>query len=562
MSKVSLLSKESVSRLSSLDTFLESKEAEWKGSMSGASSQRSVNTTASEKVWQEDEPGPRRRFRSTTAEVGFCFSMAVTQLLAVCSCPASSSTHADLPQEYLISGFSALLPTLTKQFSSDSTASNFWPASILSLILCSTILTFARVSDMYGGYSVFMAGVFWLFLWTLIAGFSSSSFILLDVCRAMQGLAIAAYTPSTFALFGAIYPAGPRRNIALGVYGACAPLGFFAGICTSALLPEHLWQWYFWIAAILAFLALVTAYLCVPSDRADRPSLKLSMDWAGCVTITFGLILVAYALAASASASKSWKSSSVLVPFIVGFISLLAAVYIEACVAKSPLLPFDFFKPKSVKPFTLACLFFYGCFGIWLFTSTSYLQSAYEAYGIKLAAWYTPMAVGGFLIATTSGVVLHRVPPTLLLLASGCAWVAAPLLLALGNKSAGYWAFPFPSMICGTLGIDLTFTISVVFLSSVQPLKYQGLAGAVSSILVNMGISFSLAFAQIVEDQVTSRIPETGAAAVEIADRSVFLFAAASAGVGVMIVAVFVRISRTMVDGEDKPKEDNVTVSC
>lgn len=90
MSKPSLLSKESISRLSSLDTFLESKETEWKGSVSGASSQRSVNTTASVKGWQEDEPGPRRRFRSTTAEVGFCLSMAVTQLLAVCPCPASS----------------------------------------------------------------------------------------------------------------------------------------------------------------------------------------------------------------------------------------------------------------------------------------------------------------------------------------------------------------------------------------------------------------------------------------------------------------------------------------
>ena len=168
----------------------------------------------------------------------------------------------------------------------DTTTSNFWPASILSLILCSTILTFARVSDMYGGYPVFMVAVFWLFLWTLIAGFSSQSLILLNVCRAMQGLAIAAYTPSTFALFGAIYPAGPRRNLALGIYGACAPLGFYAGILVSAALPSEKWQWYFWIAAIASFLAMIVAYLSVPSDRADRIALNLSMDWAGAVSYT------------------------------------------------------------------------------------------------------------------------------------------------------------------------------------------------------------------------------------------------------------------------------------
>lgn len=409
---------------------------------------------------------------------------------------------------------------------------------------------------MYGGYPVFMGAVFWLFLWTLIAGFSGHSIILLNICRAMQGLAIAAYTPSTFALFGSLYQAGPRRNLALGIYGACAPLGFYLGICVSAALPGRLWPWYFWIAAILAFFALFSAYLSVPSDKEDRPGLQLCMDWIGAVTITSGLILVAYALASSSSDSGSWKTPAVLVPFLVGIILLIIAVYIEAAVAQSPLLPMEFFTPKSVKPFALACLFFYGCFGTWLFTSTSYLQSAYHAYGMKLAAWFTPLAVGGFLIATTSGFLMHRIPPTLLLLGSGCAWVAAPLFLALGNISSGYWAAPFPSMICGTLGIDLTFTISVVFLSSVSPLKYQGLAGAVSSILVNMGIAFSLSFAQIIEDQVVDHTDLSAVSAQTTADRAAFLFAAASAAVGVVIVVFFVRISRGAVNGGDKADDD------
>lgn len=530
------VARQSLWRLSSLDNFLSCRDVEKQCNISRQHSQKSAQSFASsELTLTEVTSEAPSRFRSTTAEVAFCFSMALTQLLA----------------EYLISGFSVILPTLMKQIQfSTSTASNFWPASILSLILCGTILTFARMSDMYGGYCVFMAAVFWLFLWTFIAGFSGGSIILLDICRAMQGLAIAAYTPSTFALFGSIYRAGPRRNIALGIYGACAPLGFFAGICISSALPDHLWHWYFWIAAILAFVALAFAYVSIPADREDRLSLNLSMDWAGAVTITSGLILVAYALASSSSNSASWSTPTVLVPFIGGLVLLLAAVYVEAAFAASPLLPLEFFTPQSVKPFVLACLFFYGCFGCWLFTSTTYLQEVYSAHGMKLAAWFTPMAIGGFLIAATSGVLMHRIPPTLLLLGSGCAWVAAPLLLALSKTSAGYWAFPFPSMICGTLGIDLTFTISVVFLSSVSPLKYQGLAGAVSSILVNMGIAFSLSFAQIIEDRVADDTNRPGIAGLETASRAAFFFAAGSAAVGVIIVALFVRISRDAVDGE------------
>lgn len=441
----------------------------------------------------------------------------------------------------------------------DPKISSFWPATVLSLILCSTILAFARVSDMYGGYPVFMVAVFWLCIWSFIAGFSSQSLILLDVCRAMQGMAIAAYTPATFTMFGSIYPAGPRRNFALGVYGAMAPLGLYVGMCVSAALPSDSWSWYFFIAAILAGISLILAYLSVPSDRTDRLALDMSMDWAGAITITSGLILIAYALAASATNSTLWTSAGVLVPFLIGMASLIAGAVIEMRYATCPLLPMDFFTPKSVKPFALACLFFYGCFGTWLFTSTTYLQSAYKAHGILLAAYFTPVAIGGFIIASTSGTLLHVVPPTLLLLLSGLAWVGAPLLLALGKPDAGYWAIPFPSMICSTLGIDITFTISVVFLSSVQPLKYQGMAGAVSSVLVNMGIAFSLAFAGIIEDKVGAGM-ELGPERVAVTSRAAYLFATGSAAVGMVIVALFVRVSRSTVDEKKRAASVSVDV--
>lgn len=67
-------------RLSSLESILEYKEAadqEKKGAISVTSSQ----ITPSEEV--AANVSHRRRFRSTAAEIAFCFSMALTQLLAV-----------------------------------------------------------------------------------------------------------------------------------------------------------------------------------------------------------------------------------------------------------------------------------------------------------------------------------------------------------------------------------------------------------------------------------------------------------------------------------------------
>ena len=307
-----------------------------------------------------ERQGEQNKFRHFAAEVGFCFTIAMTQLLA----------------EYLISGFAIVLPNLFDAASSEGAGMTglFWPAALLSLILSAFLLTFARVSDMYGGYGPFMFGLIWLTIWTLIPGFFSSS-LLLNVSRANQGLAIAAFTPSTFSMVGSIYPEGPRRNVVLGLYGACAPLGFFAGFLAGGALPADESRWYFWIASALAFVTTVTAYLSVPHDRTDRARLNLKMDWLGAFLITSGLILVTYALSVQPYANADNLSRNgftfviVYAPLSSGAACLAVAFWVEGWYASCPLLPFEFFKPQGVKPFSIACLFFYGSFGVWLYNS-------------------------------------------------------------------------------------------------------------------------------------------------------------------------------------------------
>lgn len=306
------------------------------------------------------EPEQRSKFRHFAAEVGFCFTIAMTQFLA----------------EYLISGFAIVLPSLFNANSDEGvdTTGLFWPAALLSLILSAFLLFFARVSDMYGGYAPFMFGLIWLAIWTLIPGFVSSS-LLLNVSRAMQGFAIAAFTPSTFAMVGSIYPEGPRRNVVLGLYGACAPLGFFAGFLAGGALPATEARWYFWIASALAFITAITAYLSVPYDRTDRQRLNLKMDWLGASLITSGLILVTYALSVQPYANagdldrNGFTYRIVYAPLSSGAACVLVAFWVEGWYASCPLLPFEFFRPKGVKSFSVSCLFLYGSFGVWLYNS-------------------------------------------------------------------------------------------------------------------------------------------------------------------------------------------------
>lgn len=245
--------------------------------------------------------------------------------------------------------------------------SRTWPASIFSLITGALLLPVGRLTDMYGGYALFTFGLAWFFIWSLIAGFSQN-YVMLIVCRALQGIGAAAFLPSGIMLLGKIYRPGPRKNLIFSLYGACSPLGFFSGIFFGGLSGQTMpWGWYFWIGASVLFLMTVTAFLCVPSDQQPRGSPKARMDWLGTCTIVPGLILVVFALTDGSHAPHGWRTAYILATFLCGCLLLGAAVYVEGWVATNPLLPSDVFEVKYLTPLLLSLFFSYGVFGIYLF---------------------------------------------------------------------------------------------------------------------------------------------------------------------------------------------------
>lgn len=97
---------------------------------------------------------------------------------------------------------------------------------------------------------------------------------------------------------------------------------------------------------------------------------------------------------------------------------------------------------------------------------------------MEIVAWTTPMCVGGIVIAAAGGLVLHLVSGTILMLVAGVSWVIAPLLFALMPPGSSYWAYIFPAMLTGTIGIDISFNITNIFITTGLPKRQQGLAGA------------------------------------------------------------------------------------
>lgn len=154
---------------------------------------------------------------------------------------------------------------------------------------------------------------------------------------------------------------------------------------------------------------------------------------------------------------------------------------------------------------------------------------------MQIVAWAAPMGIGGLILSVGGGMIFHKVPGTILMLISCLGYVGSGLFFAVIPLGGNYWAFVFPSMICGTVGIDISFNIANVFITTNLPKSRQGLAGALINCTLHMGIAVLLGFADIVQTQ-------TSDLGSRRSYKAVFWYQTGLAILGLLIVAFFVRI--------------------
>jgi MFS family permease len=269
--------------------------------------------------------------------------------------------------EYFTSGFTIILPTLGKMFQVKD-GDRTWPTAAPNLATAAFLLPCARLCDIYGSRKMFLFGHVWLFVWSVVNGFCLDT-VTIVVCRAMQGIGLAAFLPAGLAILGRIYRPGPRKNLIYCIYGAFACIGFYFGILMAAVSAEYIdWRWYFWIGAILEVCVLIIGFFSIPRLSDANPA--ISMDWWGLATIVPGVSLVVFAFSDGCNAPHGWRTPYILVCFALGFLCLMAAVYTQGWVSAQPLLPACVFKPKYMKRLMGGLFCYYGVFSLFLFYSS------------------------------------------------------------------------------------------------------------------------------------------------------------------------------------------------
>jgi EmrB/QacA subfamily drug resistance transporter len=330
-----------------------------------------------------------------------------------------------------------------------------WVVTAYGLTMAGFLLLGGRAGDAYGHKSLFLAGLVIFSLSSLASGLAPSIGILI-AARAVQGLGAALGSATGLSILVEIFPEGPERNRALGIFGAVMGSGFIMGMISGGVITTFLgWRWVFGVTVPIGLAAAVlSARLIKMPPQASGRERKIP-DFAGAITFTAGLMLLVYALTnIQISSSVSLETIELL-----GLSSaiFLAFVGIERN-TKSPILPLSFIRRRTVLAANLVALMTLAAFIGSIFLLTVYLQQTLGFSPLYAGLAFAP---SGFVFFVVSGFVAARFVNRMgvrisLILGEGLSLVGYAVLTQV-STGQDYFTLVLPATIAIALGIGFAF---------------------------------------------------------------------------------------------------------
>lgn len=137
------------------------------------------------------------------------------------------------------------LPVLSEKLNVTISAVE-WVIASYSIIICSTILFWGRLGDIYGKSQIFQFGTILFTVSSLLCGLSNS-FIVLILCRFLQGIGASAYMANNHGIITELFPKESRGK-ALGVLVTAVAIGNMVGPSIGGMILSIFdWNYIFYI---------------------------------------------------------------------------------------------------------------------------------------------------------------------------------------------------------------------------------------------------------------------------------------------------------------------------
>jgi len=413
-----------------------------------------------------------------------------------------------------------------------------WVVSAYALLFGGFLLLGGRVADLLGRRRLFVAGLIVFTGASLLSGLAWSEGALIGA-RALQGLGAAMITPAALSILTTTFAEGKERNAALGAWGAVGAFGAVAGVLLGGVLTDALsWEWIFFVNVPVGVLGLALAPVLLTESRDARVK---SFDVPGGVLVTGGLVTLVYAI--TQANNNGWGSSSTLGLFAGSVVLLAAFVGWERRTAE-PLVPFSFFRLRTVVGANVAGLILGTAIFAMFLMLTLYMQQVLHYSAMKTGVAYLAVAGTAIFWSALAAQLVTRVGVKPVLVAGMTALSAGLLYFTQVSVSGSYVADLLPGFLLVAVGLGFSFVpISIAALAGVHPSE-AGLASGLINTSQQIGGALGIAALSAIATSTTAdRIGSGSAASTALTDgfQSAFIGAAAIALVGVLVALFAVR---------------------
>jgi EmrB/QacA subfamily drug resistance transporter len=406
------------------------------------------------------------------------------------------------------------LPSIQKDLHFSSAASLQWVVSAYALTFGGLLLLGGRLGDLLGRRRVFMLGLGFFSLCSLLCGLSTSAAMLITF-RALQGAGGAILSPSVFSITTVTFEEGAERNKALGILGAIAGSGAAIGVLLGGVLTQYAgWDWIFFVNVPIGLAALVVVPRYVRESRATE--LARHFDAAGAISVTAGLMLFVYAL--TRAPSVGWRSTEVILS-LLGWAVLSASFIVIELRSHSPLVPLGIFRRRTLTGSNvIGFLLGVTVFGMFFLLSL-YMQEVLGFSAIKTGVGYLAVALTAVVASGIAQALVTRagVKPVL---AAGMILLSAGLgYFTQISVNGSYFGDLFVGFILVGIGLGFSFVpVSIAALAGAT----HGEAGLQSGLIntnQQIGGALGLAILTTVSTTRTDHLLKAGVSHAEAATR-------------------------------------------
>ncbi|HEV8424017.1 MAG TPA: DHA2 family efflux MFS transporter permease subunit [Actinomycetes bacterium] len=366
------------------------------------------------------------------------------------------------------------LPTIGRELDA-GISSLQWVVNAYTLTLSGFLLLGGSLGDHYGRRRVFVIGVAWFAVASLLCGLAPTDEALV-AARTLQGIGGALLTPGSLAIIEASFrreDRGPAIGAWSGLGGVTAALGPFLG---GWLVQTGSWRLIFLINLPLAVVVVWVSVRHVPESR--DPGATGRLDWVGAALAAVGLAGVVYAL--TDGPGLGWTSSRILAAGLVG-VAALAAFAVWERRTRAPMLPLDIFASRQFTAANIVTFVVYGALGGSLFLMPIQLQQVVGYSPLASGVALIPITVLMLLLSARAGRLSARIGPRLPMTLGPLLVAAGFALLARIGPGARYLVDILPASLVYGFGLTLTVAPLTATVLAAAPAEHAGVASAVNN---------------------------------------------------------------------------------